>query len=133
MNNFRDKLQQFMMGRYGMDQLGRFTMYASLAFLLISALSRNNWFFLIALILIITTYERMLSKNHANRYAENDKFLEWKDKFLGFFKGGAKQAKDKEHSYFRCPNCHQKIRVPKGKGTISIRCPKCSHEFIKRT
>ncbi len=133
MNNLRDKLQRFMVGRYGMDQLGRFTMYASLVFLLISAFSRNNWFFLIALVLIITTYVRMLSKNHSSRFAENDKFLEWKSKFFGFFKGGARQAKDRDHCYFRCPNCHQKVRVPKGKGTISIRCPKCQHEFTKRT
>ena len=35
--------------------------------------------------------------------------------------------------YFRCPNCKQKVRVPKGKGTIEIRCPKCNTKFIKRT
>lgn len=133
MNKLRDKLQNFMMGRYGVDQLGRFTMYASLVFLLISMFSGNNWFYLIALVLLITTYVRMFSKNHSGRYAENSKYLEWKDKFFGIFRGGAQRTKDKDHCYFRCPHCNQKVRVPKGKGTISIRCPKCQHEFIKRT
>ncbi|WP_230399005.1 zinc-ribbon domain-containing protein [Novisyntrophococcus fermenticellae] len=133
MDKLRRKLQDFMAGRYGMDQLGRFTMYVSIIALLISLFAGNNWFYLIALVLLITTYARMFSKNHSSRYAENNKYLEWKEKFFSFFRGGARQAKDKDHRYFRCPNCNQKVRVPKGKGTISIRCPKCQHEFIKRT
>lgn len=133
MNKLREKLQDFMIGRYGVDQLGRFSLYAALAFLLIYMVSGNTWFNLIALVLLITSYVRMLSRNHSSRYAENEKYLEWKDKFLGFFRGGRRQAKDKDHCYFRCPSCNQKVRVPKGKGTISIRCPKCRHEFVKRT
>lgn len=131
--NFRDKLQSFMMGRYGMDELGRFTMWASVVFLVISLFSGNNWFYLIAVVFLVTTYFRMFSRKHSSRYAENAKFLEWKDRFFGLFRGGARQARDREHCYFRCPNCRQKVRVPRGKGTISIRCPKCQHEFIKRT
>ena len=50
-------------------------------------------------------------------------------------------AKDQEYfltcllytSYFRCPSCHQQVRVPKGKGHIEIRCPKCGTKFIKNT
>lgn len=122
-----------MMGRYGVDSLGRFTMYAALAALMISMISGNRWIYLAALVLLVTTYVRMFSKNHANRYAENQKYLEWKDKFLGIFQGGIRQIKDREHRYFKCPQCGQKVRVPKGKGAIAIRCPKCRHEFIKRT
>ena len=133
MNKFRDKMQNFMRGRYGVDQLGRFTMYASVAALLISVFSGNQWFYLIALVLLAATYVRMFSRNHGNRYTENQKYLEWKHRFLGFFRIGARRVKDKEQCYFKCPQCKQNVRVPKGKGTISIRCPKCQHEFIKRT
>ena len=76
---------------------------------------------------------RIMSKNHSKRYAENQKFLELKNRVAGFFRGGTRAFKDKEHCYFRCPSCHQQVRVPKGKGHIEIRCPKCGTKFIKNT
>ena len=33
----------------------------------------------------------------------------------------------------KCPNCGQKIRVPRHKGKICIKCPKCRIEFVKKT
>mgnify|MGYP001122250664 CR=1 FL=1 len=33
----------------------------------------------------------------------------------------------------KCPGCGQKIRVPRGRGKIAIRCPKCNREFIRRS
>lgn len=43
------------------------------------------------------------------------------------------KADEKIYKYFECPNCSQKIRVPKGHGKIEITCPKCGEKFIKRT
>ena len=37
------------------------------------------------------------------------------------------------YSYFRCPQCGQQLRVPRGRGKISITCPKCGHQFIKKS
>ena len=39
----------------------------------------------------------------------------------------------KTHRYYKCKNCGQKLRVPKGRGKIKITCPKCHNQFIKKT
>lgn len=28
-----------------------------------------------------------------------------------------------------CPNCNAKLRLPRNKGKIKVKCPKCSHDF----
>ena len=42
-------------------------------------------------------------------------------------------AQRKEYRIFKCPKCGQKLRVPRGKGKIAIRCRKCGEEFIRKT
>ena len=39
----------------------------------------------------------------------------------------------KEYHIYKCPNCKQKLRVPRGRGRIAIRCRKCGTEFIKKS
>ena len=40
MNKVREKLQRFMIGRYGMDQLGQFIMYAVLVLIFLNVVVR---------------------------------------------------------------------------------------------
>ena len=50
---------------------------------------------------------------------------------------GKKQRKKiqerKVYSYYSCPNCHKKLRVPRKKGKITIKCPHCREQFTKKT
>lgn len=130
MNRFRYWLQNVMSGRYGVDHLNRFLLYTSLILFLLEMFF-VRWvdffviFYPVALILLVICYFRMFSRNMAKRSLENQKYLELKDSIL--------RRGDRTHRIFHCPNCGQKVRVPKGKGRISIRCPKCGREFIKRT
>ena len=45
----------------------------------------------------------------------------------------ARHEQKKIYRFYSCPNCAQKVRVPKGKGKICITCPKCKTEFVKRS
>lgn len=130
----REKLMRFMQGRYGVDQLSRFVMGAAVVVLIVSMFSRSPVWSVILLALIFYCYFRMFSRNISARYAENQKFLE---STAGVRKKWATFKRDmsirKTHHIYRCPGCKQKIRVPRGKGKIAIRCPKCSREFIKKS
>ena len=127
-------MMQFMQGRYGADQMGQMLSAVSMVFLIISLFSRNQGWFLLALIGIVYNYFRMFSKNISKRYAENQKYLtmtagirrklaSWKSQL----------AQRKIYHIYRCPGCKQKIRVPWGRGKIEIRCPKCNTRFVKKS
>lgn len=134
MSKFRQKVMQFMQGRYGADQFSKFLIYLSLILLIITLFCRNNFIYYIAVIVLFYSYFRMLSRNISKRYAENQKYLSLRYKVVGKFNWIKLRIKDsKTHRIFKCPSCSQKIRVPKGKGRISIKCPKCRIEFIKKT
>ena len=125
---------QFMQGRYGADQMGQMLSAVSMVFLILSMFSRNQGWFLLAVIGIVYNYFRMFSKNISKRYAENQKYLtmtagirrkiaSWKSQL----------AQRKIYHIYRCPGCKQKIRVPRGRGKIEIRCPKCNTRFVKKS
>ena len=62
-------MMQFMQGRYGADQMGQMLSAVSMVFLIISLFSRNQAWFLLAVIGIVYNYFRMFSKNISKRYA----------------------------------------------------------------
>lgn len=136
----KEKLIRFMQGRYGvLDAFGKFLLISGLVLVfLVSILFRDNVFGLILYFLgwvcLIYSYIRMLSRNVRKRYDENVKFLNKTAKIRGFF-GRQKNlmAQRKDYHIYTCPGCKQKIRIPRGKGKIEIRCPKCGTTFIKKS
>ena len=130
----RDKIYRFMQGRYGTDDFYKFLFWVALIGIVI------NWFFksqllsfAVTLILVYAMY-RVLSKNHSARYAENQRYLQATAKIRYWFDQQKKLMEERKyHHIYTCPKCRQKIRIPKGKGKIMIRCPKCHHVFQKRS
>ena len=134
MNRFKDKMARFMYGRYGMDQLSRKLSLICLVLLIVTMFVRNNVIYMIALVGIVYTYFRVFSRNISRRSEENEKYLKFHYKVVGKLNKIKFRITDsKTHRIFRCPSCSQKIRAPRGKGKISIKCPKCRIEFIKKT
>lgn len=129
MNKWKEKLRNFMMGRYGGDDLSRVGFWAFAVCLVLSLFLRMDIFYWAAILIMVWIYYRMFSKNISRRYEENQKFLRAKE----HIKVWLREQRDPNHKIFKCPNCGQKTRVPRGKGKIAIRCPKCGNEFIKRT
>lgn len=132
---FGESFRRFMYGRYGSDEL-------NIALLILAvAVSLSNTFlslflrlsvvytrvispilYLLMLALLGYSLFRSFSRNIYARQKENRWFkLRWE------------RLRDRKNRYYRCPKCKQTVRVPKGKGKISIHCPKCGETFIKKT
>ncbi len=130
LDKLRYSLTRFLYGRYGVDELGRFLSILVTILLLVSIFWRNLILILIAFVLLIWMYARVFSKNYAARRRENSWYLKMVKPFRRMFSGIYLRVRDgKNYRYFTCPNCHQRLRVPKGKGKITIKCPKCSTRF----
>ncbi len=130
----REKLRQFMIGRYGTDGLNQFLSIASLVLLLIAIISRVSLFTWLGIALLIYCYYRTFSRNISKRTEENYKFYTLKDRVDAKFRGLKEQwANRKVYHYYRCPQCRQKLRVPRGRGRIQISCPRCGTQFIKKS
>ena len=80
MDKLKEKLSRLMYGRYGIDQLGNFMMWAAVAMMIFGAVVRSSLIYTLALVLIVWADVRIMSKNHSKRYAENQKFLELKNR-----------------------------------------------------
>ena len=136
----RDKFNKFMQGRYGVDDLSRFTMGAALVLIILAMFANifsrtaGSTLDILGVAAIVYAYIRIFSRNIQQRYAENQKFLQMTSKFrLRFNKEKNLMKQRKTHHIYSCPGCGQKIRIPKGKGKIEIECPKCHTKFVKRS
>ena len=134
MYRLNTKMQQFMVGRYGADELGRFISVSTLVCLLVSLFTKWEILYWIGLFLIFYTYFRMFSKNVSKRYQENQKFLTLRYKAVAKWSIMKKHFLERKiYRFYKCPQCKQKVRVPKGRGKICITCPKCRTEFVKKS
>lgn len=125
-NRFRAGFQNFMSGRYGADRLNMVILCCGLVASILSSLlagtGAGTIFWFASYGLMIWAIFRALSRNTYKRYQENRRFLLVFDRL-----------KDRNNRYFDCPKCRQTVRVPRGKGKISITCPRCKERFIRKT
>ena len=130
----REKFRQFMIGRYGTDGLNQFLSFASIVMLLLSLLTRFSLFTWVGAVLLVLCYYRSLSRNISKRTDENYRYYAIKDRVDSKLRGLKEQwANRRVYHYYRCPQCRQKLRVPRGRGRIQISCPRCGTQFIKKS
>ena len=111
-----DALRRFMYGRYGADSLNKWLLIFAVILMLLGSLGSRY------LAPLIWSLFRMYSRNIDARRRENAAFQR-------FFT----RLRDRQNRYFTCPRCRQVVRIPRGKGRINIRCPKCGEQFIRKT
>ena len=106
----REKFARFMAGRYGNDNLNKVISISSIVFLVISLITTRfvpflaSFCWILAIMLIVLCYYRMLSRNITKRSMENQKFMSLRY-----------QA------------------VVKKQHRAEITCPKCGEQFIRKS
>lgn len=130
----KEKIQRFMIGRYGVDNFAKFLLGLSVVLMVLSLFTGSSLMYIFAIASLIYSYYRILSKNFNKRYAENVMYLKEKGKVVNFYnKKKTRFDQMKTHKFFKCPNCKQELRVPKGKGNITITCSKCKTKFDRKS
>jgi len=128
------KMQSFMYGRYGYDELSQFLSKTALLCVIVGLFVYPGFFCSLAMILYLVTMFRMYSKNITKRQQERDAYLRRTQPLRDWQALQKRKFNDrKTHKFYRCSQCKTSLRVPKGKGKIKIRCPKCGAEIVKKT
>lgn len=126
-------LNKFMAGRYGVDPLSvGFFALGCLLTLTGSITGVGALTYLSYIPLGVCVY-RALSRNVTRRRAENSKFVTFMNPVFLWSKKKMSMLADSSHKYIKCPYCKAQLRLPKGKGKISVTCPVCKKEFVRKT
>ena len=119
-----NKFNSFFKNSYGWDLLSKYVIFLGLMF------NFTKYTMPIGLLLIIWATFRSFSKNKSKRYKELlvfENFLLKIRQKLNMYKNKLEQTK--RFKILTCPNCAQKLRVPRKKGKITVTCKKCNKKF----
>ena len=126
-------LRRFMMGRNGADDLSMAMLILALVLMLVSSITGIVLINLLGLVCYGLIIYRMFSRNLEKRYAENQKYVSFRNNA----KKSLSQAKirlknSKKYKYFKCPECKALLRLPRNVGEVTVTCGKCRHAFKKK-
>ncbi|MDD3336980.1 MAG: hypothetical protein PHI98_15975 [Eubacteriales bacterium] len=136
--------RSFMSGRYGADKLGMALLWSGLGFYLVGSIIGSiqgaavlpfmgSLFTLVGFAAYVYAIYRMFSRNVDKRREENRRY----ENKLTRTKTKRKQAmmrhkNRKQYKYFKCPNCHSWLRLPRGTGVVTVTCSKCHNSFTQK-
>ena len=129
----RNALQRFMYGRYGSDMLNNFLLISYVVFSVLSSLLGSSLLYWVSFLSVAWALFRMLSRNFAKRREENAKFKKLAEPVTRWYRMRRTIRRDKDHVYFKCPSCTQQLRVPRGKGKITVTCRSCGAVFQEKS
>lgn len=120
-----------MQKKYGIDEYGIFLVWIAIVAVLVAYFIKSTLLNGISSFIVIYAIFRTMSTNILKRSQENQIFLESViDPIKGIFgKNHKDKSKDDGFKYISCPSCGQRLRIPKNKGKIKVRCPKCKEKF----
>ena len=130
LDKIRTSLNKLMAGRHGADEFSMALLIAGLLLSIIGSLTRLGIMSLLSLALYIYAIFRMFSRNHEKRYQENQKYISLTH---GSLRQSFVRLKNiRKYKYFKCPQCHARLRLPRKVGEVTVNCGKCRHAFKQK-
>lgn len=124
------KAQQRYSRRYGTDELNNLLIGIAFVLIVINIFVRASWLGLIATAILVYTLWRGLSTQVDDRRNENEVFLDHAGRFRPWLRDPRAAFKEaRTYKHVMCPDCGQKVRVPRHKGKLRVTCPKCHTKF----
>lgn len=128
------KIKRWLGNRNGVDELASLTGVLSCLLYLTGTLTRIEVLGLMSAVLLIYSMFRIFSDRSDKRREENQKLLEARWKLINKLnKRKSRLTSRRQYKYFKCPECRQTLRIPRGKGKVDVTCPKCGKVFEKRS
>lgn len=107
---------------YGMDDLNKVLLISSFVLSLLDMFIKGTFIYALSMITFIAFLFRFFSTKKFKRSEENRKFRN----SIKFYE--QKWNHRKTHRVYKCKQCGQFIRVPKGVGKVEVTCPKCGNK-----
>ena len=133
LQKLRESMNRMMAGRHGADEFSLALLILGLVLSIMSSFVRSGVLSLISLVLYIYSIYRMFSRNHQKRYAENQKYLSvWNRSTASIRQFFVRTKNMRKYKYFKCPECHSRLRLPRKVGEVTVTCGKCHHAFRQK-
>lgn len=125
-------LDRFMTGRNGVDFLNKRLLFLAVLLWGIGLLLGRIG--LLPALLAGYALFRALSHNTAARQREDLAARAFSDALRAKLSGAwMRLCQSRDYRFYTCPGCRSRLRVPRGKGSIHITCPRCGHRFGGRS
>lgn len=129
----KDGFGKFMQGRHGADEFSLALLIFGLLLSIVASLSGWGLLSILGMAVYIWSIFRMFSRNNEKRYAENQKYLAfWKRTTNSVRQFWVRLKNSKQYKYFKCPQCHARLRLPRKVGEVTVTCGKCHHAFKQK-
>ena len=145
MNKFKEKLYRLMYGRYGIDELYKFSLAVFLVLWVAEIIAiavipdvgakrvARLCFSVVITLLMVWMIFRTMSRNIYKRRRENQIYLKAFRAVKRFFSGNtASRGSIRDDAYYifrNCTKCGSTLRLPRRVGKNRVKCPKCGHGF----
>lgn len=133
-NAWKYRMAQWMMGRYGIDELMQALMIVACLLTVVNFFAHSGILSVLSLALMVFAIFRCYSRNFPARRKELDRYLRVMEKPKAWWRLTNRRYENRKTTlYFKCRGCGAMLNVPKGKGKMRITCPKCGTVVEKKS